>query len=120
MLRTLAIIFGLILATLGIIGFIPTYITDGKLFNTFLVNLEHNVAHLATGVIAILCGISSGFASKMFFIICGVVYAFLAVLGFMQGHEGLLFDMIAVNMADNFLHTVIAAVCLLIGFGFKY
>ncbi|HEY4832722.1 MAG TPA: DUF4383 domain-containing protein [Waddliaceae bacterium] len=120
MLRTLAIIFGLILAALGIIGFIPTYVTDGKLFNIFLVNLEGNVVHLASGIIAILCGLSSGFASKMFFIIFGVIYGFLAFLGFMQGHEGMLFDMIAVNMADNWLHAGIAAVSLLIGFGFKY
>jgi hypothetical protein len=121
MLRTLAILFGLVLAALGIIGFIPKYITDGKIFNIFLINFEHNVTHLASGVIAILCGLSSGFAAKMFFIIFGVIYGFLAVLGFMQGHgEVMLFEMIAVNMADNWLHTGIAAVSLLIGFGFKY
>lgn len=119
MLRTLAIIFGAIFVAIGILGFIPAYVTDGKLFNIFLVNLEHNIAHLATGVIAILCGLSSGFASKMFFIIFGVVYAFLAVLGFMQG-EGMLLDMIAINTADNFLNAGIAIISLLIGFGFKY
>src|SRR5438105_2647173 len=119
MLRTLSILFGLVLVAIGVMGFIPAYITEGKLLNIFEVNLEHNIVHLASGFIAILSGLSSGFAAKMFFIIFGVVYAFIAFFGFIQG-PGMLFDMIAINTADNFLHTGIAAFCLLIGFGFKY
>lgn len=118
MLRTLAIFFGILFIAFGIMGFVPAYMTNGKLFDLFRLNFEHNVAHLATGLISLLCGLISGFASKMFFIICGVVYAFLALLGFQIG-EGMVFDMIAVNLLDNILHAGVGAVFLLIGFSIK-
>ena len=118
MLRTLAIFFGLLFIAIGIMGFVPSYISNGKLFDIFLLNFEHNVAHLATGVISLLCGIISGFASKMFFIISGVVYVFLALLGFQLG-EGMLFEMIAVNLPDNLLHVGVGGIFLLIGFSLK-
>lgn len=118
MLRTLAILFGIILLIVGVMGFLPTFVTNAKLFDVFRVNLEHNVANIAAGILALLCGLSSAFASKMFFIIGGVVFAFLALFGFMET-DGMLFDMIAINTADNFLHAGIAAVSLLIGLGFK-
>lgn len=118
MLRTLAIIFGMFFIAIGIMGFVPAYMTNGKLFDIFRLNFEHNIAHLATGIISLLCGLISGFASKMFFITSGVVYVFLALLGFQIG-EGMVFDMIAVNLADNILHAGVGAIFLLIGFSIK-
>lgn len=118
MLRTLAILFGIFFIAFGIMGYVPAYMTNGKLFDIFRLNFEHNAAHLATGVISLLCGLISGFASKMFFIIAGVIYAFLALFGFQIG-EGMLFEMIAVNLADNILHAGIGGIFLLIGFTLK-
>jgi len=118
MLRTLAILFGIVFIIVGVLGFLPTFVVDGKLFELFQINFEHNILHLVSGILALLCGLSSRFSSKIFFIIFGVVYAFLAALGFMQG-EGVLFEMIAINMADNWLNAGVAALSLLIGFGFK-
>lgn len=118
MMRTLAIIFGMFFIAIGLMGFVPVYMTDGKLFGIFRFNFEHNIVHLSTGIISLLCGLISGFASKMFFIICGVVYVFLAILGFQVG-EGMVLDMIAVNLADNILHACIGAIFLLIGFRLK-
>jgi hypothetical protein len=37
----------------------------------------------------------------------------------MQG-PGMLFDMIAINTADNWLHAGVATFSLAVGFGFKY
>ncbi|MGA8165520.1 MAG: DUF4383 domain-containing protein [Waddliaceae bacterium] len=119
MLRTLAILFGIVFIIVGVLGFLPTFVINGKLFDLFQINFEHNILHLVSGVLALLCGLSSGFASKMFFIIFGVVYAFLAFLGFIQG-EGMLFEMIAINPADNWFNAGVAALSLLIGFGLKY
>ncbi len=119
MLRTLAIIFGIVLIITGVLGFFPAFTTNGKLFDIFRVNFEHNIANLSSGILALLCGLSSGFASKMFFIIFGVVCGFIAIMGFREG-EGMLFEMIAINMADNFVHAGAAIVSLLIGFGLKY
>lgn len=119
MLRTLAILFGIVFVIAGVLGFIPSFVTSGKLFDIFRVNFEHNIVHLASGILAILCGLSGGFASKVFFIIFGIVYALLALFGFMQG-EGKLFEMISINMADNYLHAGVAITSLLIGLGLKY
>lgn len=115
MLKILAILFGLVMIVLGILGFLPDFTPNNKLLTLFLVNPMHNVVHLLTGILALVCGLTSGFASKMFFIIFGIVYAIVAVLGFMIG-QGMVFDLIAVNHADNWLHAAIAAVSLYFGF----
>lgn len=115
MLKVLAILFGLVFVILGIVGFLPQYAPEGKLFNLFAINTPHNLIHLATGVIAVLCGFSSSRASKIFFIVFGLVYAGVAALGFYHGGN-MLFDMIAINTADNWLHAGIAAISLYFGF----
>jgi len=55
-------------------------------------------------------------ASRMFFKIFGIVYALVAVLGFMKGN-GLVLGMISNNTADTWLHVVLAVVMLFLGFG---
>ena len=52
----------------------------------------------------------------MFFKIFGIVYALVAVLGFMKGN-GLVLGMISNNTADTWLHVVLAVVMLFLGFG---
>ena len=79
-------------------------------------NAAHNVVHLLTGIIAIMCGLASEHASILFFRIFGVVYALVAALGLVAGDRPIL-GIISNNMADVWLHVAIAAVSLLIGFG---
>jgi hypothetical protein len=98
----------------GIIGFLPDFTPEGKLFGYFAVNPWHNVVHIATGFIAILCGLANGLAAKIFFILFGLAYAGIAVLGFMQG-DGLLFNVLTINTADNWLHAGIALISLFFG-----
>jgi hypothetical protein len=114
MLKVLAILFGILLLIVGIIGYIPEYTKDGHLFGLFAVNSFHNIVHIASGVIGILCGLSSSTAAKAFFIIFGLIYAAVAFLGFYYG-EGLLFGWIMINTADNWLHVGIAAISLYFG-----
>jgi hypothetical protein len=115
MLKVLAILFGIVFVAIGVLGFLPQYAPAGKLFNLFSVNPAHNLIHLATGAIAILCGFSSTSAARFFFIIFGLVYAAVAGLGFYQGGDNL-FGMIAINKADNWLHAGIAVISLYLGF----
>lgn len=117
MLRTLAILFGVIFVIVGILGFLPDFTPQGKLLGLFEVNTMHNIVHIATGVIALLAGLSGSSSAKFFFIIFGLVYAAIAAWGFYSG-ESMLFGLIANNTADNWLHTGIAAVSLYIGFAF--
>ena len=118
MLKILAILFGLVMIVAGILGFLPDFTPNGKLFTLFLVNPMHNILHLVTGIVALVCGLTSGLAAKLFFIIFGIIYAIIAVMGFMMG-QGMLFDMIAINHADNWLHAIVALVSLYFGLFIK-
>jgi hypothetical protein len=118
LLKSSAMIIGLILIILGIIGFIPALTPEGKLLDIFMVNPMHNLFHLVSGAIALLCGLNSSLASKIFFIIFGIIYLIVAILGFMIG-EGMVLDFLAVNQADNILHVVIAFVALSLGSFFR-
>lgn len=114
MLRILAIFFGLIMIAFGILGFMPEFVKEGKLMGIFSVNFWHNAIHLATGILSLLCGFSSSATSKVFFILFGLTYLTIAVLGFMLG-QGMLFGMVAINHADNWLHLAISIATLYFG-----
>ncbi len=118
MLRFLAIVFGLVFITIGILGFQKEFTPDGLLFGYFQVNPMHNVIHLATGLIALFCGVSNNAASKAFFVIFGLASLAFAGYGFYSGSEKL-FDLIAVNKADNIALLVTGLVFIYIGFGLK-
>jgi hypothetical protein len=115
MTKTLALLFGAVFVLVGILGFIPAVAPDEHLLGIFHVNAAHNVVHLLTGIVAIMCGLASEHAAILFFRIFGIVYGLVAVLGLIGGDRPIL-GMISNNMADVWLHIGIAAVSLLIGF----
>ena len=87
------------------------------LLGVFHVNAAHNIIHLVSGLFALYAAMTSASATKMYFQVFGVVYALVAVLSFVSGTD--IFGFIANNMADAWLHTVIALVALYAGFGMK-
>ncbi len=115
MLKTAAIIFGIILLAVGALGFVPQAKVGNLLLGIFHVNFIHNLFHIITGIIAILSGLRSNYASRIYFQIFGVIYAVLAILGFYYMDRHIL-GYIANNMADNILHILIAIVTLYLGF----
>ena len=118
MLKKIGLAFGVIFVLVGLAGYVPALAPDGKLLGMFAVNGPHNLVHLATGVIALAIALGSPANLSLFFKVFGVVYALVAVLGFFSGDQPLL-GVIAHNTADLWLHVVIAAVSLWIGFGMK-
>jgi len=120
MVKTAAIIFGIVFLAVGILGFVPAVTTtvDGMpmLLGIFHVNAFHNYVHIASGVVFLLCGMAGAGPSRTFFKIFGLVYALVAVLGFMNP-MGPLFGMMSNNPAVPWLHVVLAAVMLFLGFG---
>lgn len=116
MLRTFAILFGIAFIFSGVAGFIPSFMPNGFLFGLFEVNTMHNLFHIASGVIAIMCATSTR-SSRLFFQVFGVLYALLAIVGFLRNGD-FSFMMMHMNMADNFLHLGIAVVALFLGFWF--
>ena len=124
MVKSAAILFGIVFLVVGVLGFVPAVTppmadgSGGMLLNMFHVNTAHNIVHLASGAVFLLCGMAGAGASRAFFKIFGLVYALVAVLGFMKG-DGLILELIANNMPDVWLHVVLAVSMLFLGFVVK-
>ena len=116
MAKTMAVLFGVVFLVVGILGFVPAVTKDQMLLGIFHVNAAHNCVHLLSGVVALLCGMSGVGASRWYFRIFGLVYALVAVLGFLNPGDTMLLGLISNNMATTWLHVGIAVVSLLIGF----
>jgi hypothetical protein len=120
MIKKLAVAVGavfLLVGLLGVTGILSPEQADGhrKVLGLFEVDGLHNVIHLLSGAAALAAGLTSAYGSRLYFQIFGAVYALVTVVGFLQGDSVLgLFD---VNTEDNFLHLVLAALLLGIGFG---
>jgi hypothetical protein len=115
MIKKIAVIFGVVFLIVGICGFIPALVPNGHLLGIFHVNAAHNLIHLATGTVAVLVGLMSERASRIFFIVFGLVYGLVAVIGFMDPEKPIL-GMVAHNLADAWLHSGIAIFSLICGF----
>lgn len=115
MVKTAAVLFGVVFLLVGILGFVPAVTKDQMLLGIFHVNAAHNCVHLLSGVVALFCGMTSVGASRWYFRIFGLIYGLVAVMGFMAG-DGMLLGLISNNMAVTWLHVAIAAVSLLLGF----
>ncbi len=122
MLQRIAQVFGAVLLLVGILGFVPGITTEeGLLLGIFHVDALHNLIHIVTGVAA-LAASTSATASRTFFQIFGVVYALIALAGFIPGlvdNQSELFGLVSINMPDNLLHVALAALALYMGFGYK-
>ena len=115
MLKTIALLFGVVFLVVGILGFVPAVTPNQMLLGIFHVNTAHNVVHLLSGVLALGAGMSSAAYARLYFRLFGIVYALVAVLGFLAGN-GMVLGLISNNMADTALHVVIALVALALGF----
>ncbi len=117
MVKTSVLVLGAALAAVGALGFVPGIAADGMLLGIFAVDTMHNVVHLASGVLAILFAMRGDDQAQLFAKGFGVVYALVAVLGFVA--EDTLMSIISVNMAYHALHVVLALAFLYVGFGMK-
>ena len=68
MVKTAAILFGLVFLLIGILGFVPaaTHDVNGMpmLLGIFHVNFAHNIVHLASGAVFLLCGMAGAGPSR--------------------------------------------------------
>ena len=116
MVKSAAILFGTVFLLVGILGFVPSITKDEMLLGIFHVNLAHNIVHLASGAVFLLCGMAGAGPSRTFFQIFGIVYALVAALGFYYGDQAIL-GIVSNNMPVVWLHVVLAAAMLFLGFG---
>ena len=115
MTKTFGILFGIVFLAVGILGFVPGITKDDMLLGIFMVNKMHSIVHIASGAVFLLASMAGAGAASLWFKIFGLVYAVVAILGFMNPN-GMLLGMISNNPADTWLHVVLAAAMLLIGF----
>ena len=110
MTKTVVTILGVVFIAIGLLGFV-----NNPILGIFGVNMLHNIVHIVSGALA-LWAVNKGMdATVLFSKVFGVVYGVVAVLGFVL--PALMMDLLAVDMADNILHVVLAVVFLYIGFG---
>ena len=108
-----AAVLGAVLLLVGILGFV-----NDPVLGLFDVNATHNVVHILAGAIGLWAGVWGGIAaSRWYNRVFGIVYAAVAVLGF-AGVSAFV-SLLALNGADNWLHALIGAVQLVVGFGMK-
>lgn len=114
--RAFAGIFGVVYLIVGLVGFAVTGFDDwlatdtGELLLWFELNPLHNVVHIAIGA-ALLAGASRPASARAISLVVGVTYAVVGVLGFFAlGEE---WNILSLNMADNWLHIATAVVALL-------
>ena len=120
MVKTLGLLFGIVFLAVGILGFVPGVSAPGPdgmpmLLGIFMVNTVHSIVHIASGAVFLLASMAGAGAASLWFKIFGLVYAVVAVLGFMTPN-GMLLGLISNNPADTYLHVGLAAAMLLIGF----
>lgn len=120
-----ALVVGIVFLVVGIAGFIPGLTTNMEtmrfaghdsqalLLGIFQVSILHNIVHLLFGVAGVASAATAR-AARWYLIIGGVVYLVLWVYGlFVPGDHPANF--VPVNMADNWLHLVLAAGMILLG-----
>jgi Domain of unknown function (DUF4383) len=116
MVKTLGILFGIVFLAVGILGFVPGITNNEMLLGIFHLNAAHSVVHIVSGAIFLFASMSGAAGARLWFQIFGVIYAIVAVLGFMNGDQPIL-GLISSSMNNTWLHVVLAVAMLAIGFG---
>jgi uncharacterized membrane protein len=103
MAKKAAMVFGVIFVLIGVLGFLSS-----PILGLFAVNMLHNIVHVVLGIILIVAakGEGAGTALK----VISIIYLVVALLGFFMATDGMLFGILEVNTADNWLHLVLAIV----------
>lgn len=105
--------FGVVFILVGIWGFV-----NAPILGLFEVNALHNTIHVLSGIVALAATAGGARYAKLYFQVFGVVYALVTVLGFgVPG--GNILGVLPLNLYDNLLHLVIAALALYLGFAGK-
>lgn len=125
--RLFALISGVVYLIVGILGFIPGFVTltgfapdlvvdagFGYLFGIFPINVLHNIVHLAVGLWGILAYRSYS-GSKTYSKGLAIFYGVLAVMGFFPVLQTT-FGLIPIFGNDIWLHALTAIIAAYFGF----
>lgn len=124
--RIFALVVGIVLLLVGIIGFFTPTKAYGvqEVFGLFDVDLIHNLIHVVSGIL----GIAAAFMgwSRTFNRVFGIIYVVLGLLGLIPAlyfpsgsfgnDSGLFLGLTHINAADHILHLVIGLAALAVGY----
>jgi Domain of unknown function (DUF4383) len=124
--RIFALVLGIVLLLIGIIGFFTPTKQYGvqEVFGLFDVDVVHNLIHVVSGIL----GIAAAFMgwSRTFNRTFGIIYVVLGLVGLIPalyfpsgafGHDnGLFLGLTHINAADHILHLVIGLAAVAVGF----
>ena len=127
MIRTFALILGIVYIVAGIAGFIPALtphtadmhplsveMAHGRALGLFPVNVLHNLVHIVVGALGIL-GSRSLSGARLFWQGLAIFYGLLAILGLIPA-TNTMFGLIPIYGHDVWLHAATALVAAYFGF----
>ena len=110
--KTYAMVLGVVLVLLGLVGFV-----QAPVLGLFGVNTAQNLLHLVGGAVVLWFGYKgAGKATNMWL---GIVALVVGVLGLIPGASGLLETWFGINMAITYLHLAVGVVSLGVSYGVK-
>jgi Domain of unknown function (DUF4383) len=121
-----ALVVGVAFLVPGVLGFIPGVTTHyemldfaghesgAKLLGIFGISVLHNIVHLAFGIAGLVFARSVS-GARGYLIVSGVIYLMLSIYGLLIDHDGAA-NFVPIDTADNWLHLVLAAGMLVLGF----
>lgn len=109
MIKKTTIIFGIILALFGLLGFLPNPIVGRHAF--FMADSVHNSLHLILGIGLIAMGLKSASAGLKSLKIIGSFFILIAVAGFFTEDRKFL-GMFSINLWDTWLHLFLGGLLL--------
>lgn len=112
MAKTLAIVLGIVVILVGLLGFVANPIVGDS--GMFMTNAATDVLYIILGLILVGVALWATAQSALWLKIVGVVYLLVAVLGFVMSSP--LLGVFAVNMMTTWLHVVLGVVLLVVGF----
>lgn len=112
MAKTFSMVLGVVLLVVGIWGMVTGGGHDHQLL-VFGINTTHNWVHLLSGALGLILGLSGERGARTYLLGFGTVYGLVTILGFLNVQP--VVQMLNLNMADNLLHLVISAGCLIVG-----
>lgn len=86
---------------------------NNPILGIFKVNMLHNWVHIISGIVALIFAFQSDSAARGFAWVFGIVYALVAIYGFVAPASAQ--KLLAVNMADNILHVLLAIIFIVAG-----
>lgn len=113
--KTFALVLGIVLAIVGILGFLDNGIVGSAGF--FGTNTYQDVLHLIAAAFGIYAGTKG--MGDTYNKTVGWISLALGILGFIPGVDNLFFNLLNINTNITVLHLAIGVVCLWVGYKTK-